>query len=267
MRRTPALLFVAVSLFLPAVSFGLATAVPTVNVTVNGVSLAPTATSVDLTPLGLPTKYGSFTIATATGSTAPCTGCSTHAQVFAVDGTSVDKLALTNAQITWDGTGTSTLTITYFATFDFQAPTLYGESLDGTFSRGFLLASQDKIELTGTQNVGSGPLIGDISYTVPTSGSLSTNSFAPPTPPLTIETPVGICGECGEMLKGVLVVTFNKANDTVRLPGSARIAASNSRTDLEQALTPVPEPASWLLLASGLGGLVLAGRTRLCGKR
>jgi hypothetical protein len=206
--------------------------------------------------------YGNFTISN---------NGSLIAVVQATDGSSSDTLKLTNAVITYNGTGPGDLQIVFTQSFSGLAvnPQTYGVFLQGFFSRGTSLASGDTISFAGFVappctfdgeiQICSTPdqIASTLLWDVTTQGNKITPSGTPLKGTQSIS-----CTGCLETLSSVLTIHFAQQGDKITLPGSAGVLECDTQNICDQLIAQesVPEPAPWVLLVSGLGGLVLIRR-------
>ena len=218
--------------------------------------------------LGIRGTYGNFTIADA-GSTAP-------AQVVAVNGSTVDRLTLTNSVITNNSGTTDTLDIQFSQTggIFFQSGRASGSYPSATAANGTFLANSlgqftgDILTVSGfsfTELIKAGtsetpPSLDPIRPTSPTSASFSRQTSD--------NTECGVSplfASCnnGELSGQIALTLLGGAK--LRLPSSVDVLRADigQEAALEEALAAlVPEPATLLLVGLGVTGLVIVKRRR-----
>jgi hypothetical protein len=209
-------------------------------------------------------------------------------EIAVVEGTTVDQLILTNAVIknATGATGTSsTINITFsnaFLPISTSQTLPAGVSTSGTFSRGFSVASGDKITVQGfvgfaDSSCDVGPCFSqigsDVTYLVPAPpAALTANSFAPTTPPQStgsfscngITDVTCSPSSQSDLLKTIASITL-RSGDSLKLASGGIVTVACRNEDIDcpaafQAGPELPEPSTLLLVVSAISGLGLFGR-------
>ena len=202
--------------------------------------------------------------------------------IFGDDSSSLDQIGLTDAVIKYaKGTGPLDLIIDYG--FEFTSPSAdsqtYGVQIAGSFSRGFVLATNDRIDVASSivysynpTNFATKQIATDRVFSVTTS-----NTFGPSNP--TSATQVNSCAAnkpsststcllSNDVIQMQATIHFDKVGDSVKIPnslitvwsedGAAVQAFLDAAAAADAAELAAPEPSVLpLLLGAGLAGLAL----------